>query len=273
MAVHSLKDIPPACQWNDDLIIGAYLGPRETPQDVLITNLDTDGSVVVDSIQTLPRRARVGSASIRRQAQLLAIRSDLNIVNIRGNVDARLKASDNGEIDALILAMAGLKRLGLVNDGIHTIPKSISGKKDTGLYNCNTIPIEQMLPGCGQGVIGVTCRCDNKEILSLLQKVDDTDARIAATAERAFLDTVQVLSPWEGRPPVAGFMRPSEVEASSSTWLFDGLVTTPDGAKVLRVKDSLGCHQCNEETAQRIRSNVGEKNVKMAGDGFLDGYY
>ena len=105
VAVHSLKDIPPACRWNDDLIIGAYLGPRETPQDVLITNIDTDGSVVVDSIQTLPRGARVGSASIRRQAQLLAIRSDLNIVNIRGNVDARLKALDNGEIDALILLL------------------------------------------------------------------------------------------------------------------------------------------------------------------------
>ena len=109
VAVHSQKDIPPECRWNDvttkdepRLVIGACLGPRETPQDVLITD---DSSI--NSIQTLPYGARVGSASIRRQAQLKSIRSDLNIINIRGNVDARLQALDNGEVDGLILAMAG----------------------------------------------------------------------------------------------------------------------------------------------------------------------
>ena len=270
VAVHSLKDIPPACRWNvsgkdnTKLVIGAHLGPRATPLDVLITK---DGSI--DSIQTLPHRARVGSASIRRQAQLKANRSDLNIINIRGNIDKRLKALENGEIDALILAMAGLERLGIADDESSIKHEPGSGGGENRPYYYHSIPIETMLPGCGQGVIAITCRSDNTEILSLLKEVDDHEARIAATTERAFLDTVQILSPWVGRPPVAGFMRPSE----TSTWLFSGLLATPDGAKVLRVQHSLEANCCNVETAQALGRMAGEEVVKMAGDGFLDGYY
>jgi len=264
VAVHSLKDIPPACRWNKlnendsaNVTIGAYLGPRATPLDVLITKDDS-----IDSIQTLPHGARVGSASIRRQAQLKADRSDLNVINIRGNVDARLKALENGDIDALILAMAGVKRLGIIDD--------VKSVKHDPPYFYNPIPIETMLPGCGQGVVAITCRSDNTDVLSLLQEVDDHEARIAATTERAFLDTVQKLSPWDGRPPVAGFMRPSE---KSTEWLFNGLLATPDGAQVLRVQDSCEAKRCNEEMAQHLGQIAGEQAVKMAGDGFLDGFF
>lgn len=269
VAVHSLKDIPPTCRWNavceennfNRITIGAYLGPRATPLDVLITR---DSSI--DSIQALPHGAKVGSASIRRQAQLKANRSDLSVINIRGNVDARLKALENGEIDALILAMAGLKRLGIIDDG--NIINRESGSVSPHHYH--PIPVETILPGCGQGVIAITCRSDNPEIISLVKEVDDHKARIAATTERAFLDTVQRLSPWDGRPPTAGFMRPSE---TSSTWLFDGLLATPDGARVLRVQDSVDANTCNEEMAQILGQKAGEEVAEMAGDGFLNGYF
>ena len=266
VAVHSLKDIPPDCRWKVGgtekchLTIGAYMGPRETPTDTLITQSDS-----ITSVQSLPHGAKVGSASIRRQAQLKALRPDLEVINIRGNVDARLKALENDEIDALILASSGLKRLGLLdNDGGNN-------KQSIMQYCFCSIPIETMLPGCGQGVIGITCRDDNADILSLLQGVDDNNVRIAATTERALLDTVQKLSPWVGRPPVAGYMRPSEED--SSLWLFNGLLATPDGAEVLRVQYELHNTSCNTGAADNLGRMAGEEIVKIAGGEFLDGYY
>ncbi|KAL7533119.1 hypothetical protein ACHAWF_004347 [Thalassiosira exigua] len=265
VAVHSLKDIPPTCRWNgkdegrSHLVIGAYLGPRATPQDALITK---DASI--DSIQQLPHEARVGSASMRRQAQLKAIRPDLKVINIRGNVDARLEALKNDEIDALVLALAGLKRLGLVDDDGSSMK-----------YSCSPIPIQTMLPGLGQGIIAVTCRVDKAEVLGLLQGVDDRKSRTAATTERAFLDAVQELSdvPWVGRPPVAGFMRPSDESKQSNKWLFDGLLASPDGARVLRAHDEWDSSSCDDEIAPRIGTNCGKEVVQnMAGKNFWGGY-
>ena len=254
VVVHSLKDIPPANRWriNTDapqVTIGAYLGPRENPLDVIVM------SKQYNSIQSLPTGAKVGSASIRRQAQLLAYRPDLNIINIRGNIDARLKALDREELDGLILAFAGLKRLGLLFDN------------DT-IYQCKPIPADVMLPGVGQGIIAVTCRTNDARTMSLLKEVDNHDNRIAATTERSFLDSVDYLSPWSGRPPVAGLMIRRE-----EFWQFRGLLATPDGSKVLTVHETLQNSHCNEAAGLKLGREAANDLLKQAGDDFLDGYY
>jgi hydroxymethylbilane synthase len=182
-AVHSLKDVPPDGRWSDALVIGACLGPRANPLDVLLTK---DASI--KSIHELPSGSMIGSASIRRQAQLKAINSSLQIINIRGNVDTRLKILEDNDVDSIVLAMAGLDRLGILNKETNTIRRH--GNTDHDLH-FNIIPIEEMLPGLCQGIIGVTCRRDNKELLSLLESIDNNDARIAASTERAYLNVVQ----------------------------------------------------------------------------------
>lgn len=103
VAVHSLKDIPPNNRWKDDLVIGSY-SDREDPLDVLVSDR-------YYTLSSLPKNARVGSASVRRQAQLLSYRPDVEVVNVRGNVQARIAALERGDVDALILAAAGLERI------------------------------------------------------------------------------------------------------------------------------------------------------------------
>ena len=122
LGVHSLKDIPPAHRWAGRVLtVGAHL-PRVDPCDVLVGD--------AASIRDLPLRARVGTASVRRQAQLLALRSDLMLVNVRGNVHDRLRMLETGHVDALLLARAGLERLGL-----------------EGLGQMHSVPADDILPG------------------------------------------------------------------------------------------------------------------------------
>lgn len=260
-AVHSMKDIPPDCKWDDSLTIGACLGPRAIASDVLITR-----EASMKSIQSLQNGSKIGSASVRRQAQLKAINPSLQPVNVRGNIDTRLNALTNNEVDALVSAMASLDRLKIVGSEANTI--HLRGNDDSKLYY-HVIPIDDMLPGLCQGIIAVTCRCDNSKVLSILQKLDDHDVRIAASTERAYLNTLQQISPWNGRPPLAGYMR----RVSSSQWMFNGLLATPDGSKVLRVERIIINENCNIESAQRLGEDAGLEVLNRAGDSFLDGYY
>lgn len=254
VVVHSLKDIPPAHRWRINaerprVIIGAYLGPREDPLDVLVSKQE------YNSLQSLPTGVKVGSSSIRRQAQLLACRPDFEVKNIRGNIDARLEALDRGDVDALILASAGLSRLGILKD-------------DSTAYHCKQIPASDVLPAVGQGIIAVTCRADDLETISLLKKVDNLDNRISATAERSFLNTVDGLSPWAGRPPVAALM-----SKGKAAWIFRALLATPDGSRVLTYNGTIDTSHCNEETALNIGHEAAKYLLEGAGDDFLDGYY
>ena len=256
VVVHSLKDIPPASRWeiNADaprITIGAYLCPRENPQDVLVSKR-------YKSIEDLPMGGKVGSSSMRRQAQLLANRPDLNIINIRGNVDARLMALNRGELDGLILALAGLNRLGMCLE-------------DEKTYQCYPIPVEILLPCVGQGIVAITCRINDKNILSLLKRVNHYESGIAAVTERAFLDSVDHLSPWKGRPPVAGLM--SQPRSGEEFWQFRGLLATPDGRKVLTVTDKLHNNSCSEASASKLGRMAAADLLENAGDNFLDGYY
>ncbi len=163
VAVHSLKDLP--TEPVDGLMLGA-VPPRESPGDVLVSNNVSD-------IASLPTGARIGTGSQRRKAQLLHIRPDLTVDDIRGNVDTRLRKLDDGDVDAIILAEAGLRRLGLVERITQIIPRHV------------------MLPAVGQGALGIEIRTadiDNREIV---QQLDHAATRQSVTAERQLLSALR----------------------------------------------------------------------------------
>jgi hydroxymethylbilane synthase len=159
MAVHSLKDLQTAQP--DGLTIGA-VPERETPNDVFISR--TGGS-----IDDLPKGASVATGSLRRRSQLLYYRPDLKIEEIRGNVPTRLRKFDESRLDGMILAFAGIHRLGL-------------GDRVSQL-----VPFEIMLPAVGQGAIGIEIRSDDERTAHLVKSLDDKATRLCITAERAFL--------------------------------------------------------------------------------------
>ena len=164
--VHSLKDLPTANP--DGLEIGALL-PREDPRDVLVVNHNVGAS----SIAELPRGTRVGTSSLRRRAQLLALRNDLEVVELRGNVPTRVKKVDDGLVHAAILAAAGLHRL--------DVHQRISAYLDAPGW----------LPAAGQGAIAVQIRADDSDIRPVIAKLNDRDTEIATRAERAFLAALE----------------------------------------------------------------------------------
>jgi hydroxymethylbilane synthase len=156
LAVHSLKDLPTSGP--DGLVLAAIPG-REPPGDVLIAPRH-------GALEELPPNARVGTGSLRRRAQLLWLRPDLEVVGVRGNVETRLRRALDGDMDAVVLAEAGLKRLGLeIHVTEHLRP-----------------PL--FLPAVGQGALGVECRGDDEATRRLLTPLDDPDARAAVRAER-----------------------------------------------------------------------------------------
>lgn len=158
-AVHSLKDLPVADL--SGLVIGA-IPARVDVRDVLI-------SAQGYTIDTLPEGARVGTSSLRRTAQLLALRPDLRIVPLRGNVDTRLRKARQEQFDAIVLAGAGVMRLGL-----------------TAVVT-QWLPLASMLPAPGQGALAVQCRANDNETLEYLLALEDVPTRLATRAERAFL--------------------------------------------------------------------------------------
>jgi hydroxymethylbilane synthase len=162
LAVHSLKDMP--SETPAGLCIGALL-PRADARDALVARDGLD-------LAHLPEGARIGSDSRRRGAQLLAMRPDLHIEGIRGNVDTRLRKVDAGEYDGVALAVAGLERLGL-------------RERATQIFETN-----EVVPAPGQGAIALQCRADDAETDALLALIDDADTRAATEAERSFLNVL-----------------------------------------------------------------------------------
>ncbi|WP_394693230.1 hydroxymethylbilane synthase [Hyphobacterium sp.] len=160
IAVHSMKDVP--TQLPDGLVLAAVL-EREDSRDVLLT---ADGSA---QLADLPRGARLGTASLRRQAQALALRPDLEIVTLRGNVDTRLGKVRSGDVDATFLARAGLKRL---------------GRKEGSFPPCG---LDTMLPAAGQAAIGLVIRADDEAAARAVLTLNHLPSAFALTAERAFL--------------------------------------------------------------------------------------
>jgi hydroxymethylbilane synthase len=159
LAVHSMKDVPTE---NPAGLIFPAITRREDVRDCLISR---DGAKLKD----LPSGARVGTSSLRRQAQLRYQRPDLEILDLRGNVDTRLRKVAGGEFDAIVLATAGINRLG-------------ASERITQI-----LPPEIMLPAVGQGALGIEIRADDRETLRLVAALDDPESRAAVTAERALL--------------------------------------------------------------------------------------
>lgn len=160
--VHSMKDMP---TWLPEGLLIAAMLPRADPRDVLISRK-------ADSIKNLPEGAVVGTASLRRQAQILAKRPDLKVINFRGSVGTRLNKLDAGEVDATMLAKAGIDRLALEN-----VPMAV-------------LSPEEMLPAVGQGVVGIECRGDDDELLTLLNQINHDLTGACVHAERAMLDVL-----------------------------------------------------------------------------------
>ncbi len=163
LAVHSLKDLPTAPA--EGLVVAA-VPPREDPRDVLVAS---GGRRLAD----LPAGARVGTGSPRRAAQLRALRPDLRVVDVRGNVGTRLRTVAEGELDAVVLALAGLLRLGRAGEATDVLAP------------------EQVLPAPGQGALAVECRADDADVLRACALLDDPATRAATTAERALLAALE----------------------------------------------------------------------------------
>jgi hydroxymethylbilane synthase len=157
LAVHSMKDMPMILP--DGLTLSAMC-EREDPRDVFVSNHFTD-------VDSLPKNARIGTSSLRRQSQLRAWRPDLEVVNLRGNVNTRLEKLDKGDFAAIILAAAGLKRLGF--------------EARIRSY----LPVEKCLPAVGQGVLGIECREGDERVETLIIPLDDVDTHLCVSAERA----------------------------------------------------------------------------------------
>ncbi len=197
MAVHSMKDLPTVLP--DGLTIGAVC-EREYPGDVLIAHSGR-------SLAELPSGAVIGTSSLRRAAQVLRYRKDLKTVNLRGNVQTRIKKLDQKKFDATILAYAGVHRMGLD----HRISQ--------------VIPVEILLPAAGQGSVGVEVAADNDGILALVKNIDHTESRLAVSAERAFLKKL------EGgcQVPIG-----AHAEVEGDCMRLEGAVLSLDGADMVR---------------------------------------
>lgn len=197
LAVHSLKDMPTVLP--EGLCLTA-ITTRANVGDAFISNKYA-------SFSELPQGAVLGTSSLRRKAQLLAVRPDLKIVDLRGNVDTRLRKLDEGQMDAIILAAAGLERLGHA-DRIREI-----------------IPTTVCLPAVGQGALAIECRSDNKEVRDMLAFLNDLPTKQATDAERAFLGLIE-----------GGCQVPIGVhaEVENDNVKIEAVIASLDGSKVLR---------------------------------------
>jgi hydroxymethylbilane synthase len=227
LAVHSVKDLPtwlPA-----GLVLGAVL-EREDPRDVLLARPPA-------SIAALPEAAVIGTASVRRKAQLLAKRPDLRVVSFRGNVETRLRKLAAGEVDATLLALAGLRRLGIGHAGVVLGP-------------------EEMLPAVGQGAIGIECRADDEASLALLAAIDHAASSACMRAERALLAALD----GSCHTPIAGY-----ADMFDEGLHLRALIARPDGSACLRTGRTGA-----PENAETLGRDAGEELRKRAGAGFFD---
>lgn len=199
LAVHSMKDVP--MQLPEGCDIAAIL-QREKPHDVFVSN-------AYPNLQALPLGSRIGTSSLRRQCQLLAMRPDLQIESLRGNIHTRMNKLTEQQFAAIVLAAAGLVRLGLAD--------RITAE----------IPAETLLPAAGQGAIGVECRSDDAELIALLSQLNDADTQAAVQAERAFTRALN----GGCKMPVAAY-----ATIDQSQLYLRGLVGQSDGKTILRAE-------------------------------------
>ncbi len=218
IAVHSMKDVP--VEFPAGLHLSVIL-QREDPRDAFVSNR-------FDGLDALPEGARVGTSSLRRQVQLRERRPDLEILNLRGNVNTRLAKLDSGEYDAILLACAGLIRLGF------------------GERIANYLTPEESLPAIGQGAIGIECREDDTRVNDLIAVLDDADTHCRVSAERAMNARLN----GGCQVPIAGF-----AELGEERLVLRGLVGRPDGSLVLRAEGEADRSEA-EELGRRVAEEL-----------------
>jgi len=229
LAVHSLKDLPTELASTFTL---AAVMKRQDPRDAFL-------SLRYERFTALPQGARVGTSSLRRQAQIKSVRPDLNIFPLRGNVDTRLRKLESGEFDAIILAAAGLNRLGRT-ERVREV-----------------LPLDVLCPAVGQGALGIEARADDTATLQELAFLDDRAARRATAAERALLRTLgggcQV--------PIGAY-----AEAVDGALRLTAVVAQPDGSEVLR-------DQQTGNDPEELGMRVGRALLASGADGILRAVY
>lgn len=229
LAVHSLKDLP--TELAPEFVIAA-VPEREDPRDAFV-------SARYSRIEELPAMARVGTSSLRRQAQLHAVRGDLQIIPLRGNVDTRLRKLRSGEFDAIILASAGVSRLGLTD--------SVRMRLDP----------EQMCPAAGQGALGIEARSVDSATISALKCLDHAPTRAAVECERAALNALgggcQV--------PIGAYAR-----HENGKLFLKAVVASPDGEEIIR-------EQRSGSDPQKLGREVGEALLAKGARRILESVY
>jgi len=225
LAVHSMKDVP--VEFPDGLGLAAIL-EREDPRDALISNAFT-------SIDTLAQGARVGTSSLRRQCQLRARRADLEVLDLRGNVNTRLAKLDSGDYDAILLAAAGVKRMGW-EDRITEL-----------------LPPEQFLPAIGQGAIGIEIRVADEKVSRIVEALNDERTATRIRAERALNKRLQ----GGCQVPIAGYS-----EISHGVMVLRALVGRPDGTELVQGVIS-GKPEDAEELGQVLADDLLSRGAKQ----------
>jgi len=227
IAVHSLKDLPSILP--EKLCIGA-ISERQDYRDVIVSK---EGKKLL----SLPHSSLIGTGSLRRKALIFKLRQDFIFKEIRGNLDTRLRKLEEGEVDALILAAAGLLRIGL-------------GDKITEYFSTDI-----MLPAVGQGSLAVETRKDSGEILHILKKIDDPESHISAIAERSFLIELQ----GGCQIPIGAL-----AEVSGKKLTLEGLIASLDGKRIIRGKIEGG-----KNRAEELGKELAEKLIKDGGEDIL----
>mmetsp|Transcript_8757 Transcript_8757/g.19257 ORF Transcript_8757/g.19257 Transcript_8757/m.19257 type:complete len:331 (+) Transcript_8757:445-1437(+) len=229
ICVHSMKDVP---TWLPDGTVLPCNLERETTNDAFIYK---DGSVT--SLKDLPDDSVIGTASLRRQSQLMSINPTLKCVNFRGNVQTRLRKLDDGVVDATLLAIAGLNRM--------------------SMEKCATSVLDwdEMLPAVAQGAIGIQCRSGDERALKYLDVLNHMDTHVCVNCERAFLEALD----GNCKTPIAG-----QAKIVGGEMVFKGLIAMPDGSQKFEVERT-----GKPEDAVAIGKEAGEFLKKEAGDDFF----
>jgi hydroxymethylbilane synthase len=234
LAVHSCKDLPSGTP--DGLTLAAFPA-RADARDALISRHSL-------SLDRLPRGARIGTSSLRRACQLRAYRPDFDVIDLRGNVDTRLRKATAGDYDAVILAAAGLGRLDL--EGAIT----------------ELLDPDVMLPAVAQGALAIECRTDDCEVVDLVAALDDRPTRLVVQAERAFLARLQ----GGCQVPLAAYATAVRGETADGAWELHlrGLVGTADGVQVIRgERRGAGTEACE------LGAGLAEDLLRQGGDRIL----
>ncbi|HEC98510.1 MAG TPA: hydroxymethylbilane synthase [Nitrospirae bacterium] len=237
IAVHSMKDVP--TEFPSGLHL-AVICKREDPRDAFISQIQ-DSGFKIQKFKDLPEGAVIGTSSLRRSCQLLNIRPDLRIGQLRGNLDTRLKKLDEGRFDAIILAAAGVMRLGLNERITEVLPPGIS------------------LPAIGQGAVGIECRAGDDFINTLIMSLNHLETSVCVRAERAFLKRL------EGgcQVPVGAYARLIDGKI-----VMEGLVGSVSGEKIIREQ-----MEGDQDTAESIGISLAEDLLSRGAKEILDSVY